>query len=139
VTGAGSVATVPRMSRLAVVPAAALVVAAVAAVAMAAAKVTYSDSVGVGKPVSFTVRTYRPTAFRVLLQVSTRGRTRLILTGAHAPMGGALIDTKTSACEGAAGSFFCQGSFEPLPAGTYTWRIVRVSGPRENATLTVRW
>lgn len=69
----------------------------------------------------------------------TQGRTQLFLTGKTAPKGGALIDTKTYACEGAAGSYYCKGSYEALRAGTYTWRIVRVSGPKESATLTVRW
>ncbi|MEP6892496.1 MAG: hypothetical protein ABI927_01840 [Gaiellaceae bacterium] len=126
------------MRKLAVLSAAVLALA-VAAVAMAAATVTYDDVVSVGKPVSITVRTYRPTAFKVLLRVQTIGRTQLFLTGKHAPKGGALIDTKTYACEGAAGSYYCKASYEELPAGTYTWRIVRVSGPKENTTLTVRW
>ncbi len=120
---------------------AAVVVAAlvVASVAMAAANVTYNDSVSVGKPVSLTVKTYRPTAFKVLLRVQTIGRTQLFLLGKHAPKGAALIDTKTYACDGAAGSYYCKASYEALPAGTYTWRIVRVSGPKEVTTLTVRW
>lgn len=116
------------------------VLALVAAVtALAVANVTYNDSVSVGKPVSVTVRTYGPAAFKVLLRVQTIGRTQLFLVGKHAPKGGALIDTKTHACDGAAGSYYCKGSYEALPAGTYTWRIVRVSGPKENTTLTVRW
>ena len=113
--------------------------AVAAATAMAAASVTYSDTVSVGRPRAITVTTYGPTAFKVLLRVQTQGRTRLFLTGTHAPKGGALIDTKTYACDGAAGSYYCKGSYEALPAGTYTWRIVRVSGPKENVTLTVRW
>lgn len=126
------------MRRLAVLSALVLALA-LAAVAIAAASVTYNDAVRVGKPVSVTVTTYAPTAFKVLLRVSTQGRTRLFLIGKHAPKGGALIDTKTYACEGAAGSFYCKASYEALPAGTYTWRIVRVSGPKESTTLTVRW
>ena len=125
------------MRRLAVLSAVVLALV-VAAVALAAASVTYSDSVRVGKPVSVTVKTYGPTAFKVLLRVQTIGRTQLFLTGKNAPKGGALIDTKTYACEGAAGSFYCKASYEALPAGTYTWRIVRVSGPKESTTLTVR-
>ena len=126
------------MRKLAAMSAPVLVLA-VAATAMAAADVTYNDSVRVGKPVSITVRTYRPTAFKVLLRVQTQGRTQLFLTGKNAPKGGALIDTKTYACEGAAGSYYCKASYDALPAGTYTWRIVRVSGPKEVTTLTVRW
>lgn len=126
------------MRKLAVLTPAVLALVGVAT-AMAAASVTYNDAVSVGKPVSITVTTYRPTAFKVLLRVQTVGRTQLFLTGKHAPKGGALIDTKTYACDGAAGSFYCKASYDPLPAGTYTWRIVRVSGPKENTTLTVRW
>lgn len=126
------------MRKLAALAAATLALVAVAT-AMAAASVTYNDAVSVGKPVSITVTTYRPTAFKVLLRVQTVGRTQLFLIGKHAPKGGALIDTKTYACDGAAGSFYCKASYDPLPAGTYTWRIVRVSGPKENTTLTVRW
>ena len=51
-------------------------------------------------------------AFKVLLRTSTQGRTKLFLLGKHAPKGGALIDTKTYACDGAAGSFYCKGSYE---------------------------
>jgi len=104
-----------------------------------AASVTYTDTVVKGKPVSVTVTTHRAVSFRVLLRVSTQGRTRLFLTGKHAPKGGALIDTKTYACEGAAGSFYCRAVYEPLPAGTYTWRIVRVAGAKEPVTLTLKW
>jgi hypothetical protein len=95
--------------------------------------------VAAGKPVSVAVTTHRAAAFKVLLRVSTQGRTQLFLTGKHAPKGGALIDTKTFACDGAAGAFSCKASYEPLPAGTYTWRIVRKAGAKEPVTLTVRW
>ena len=120
----------------ATVVAAALTLPAVAI----AASVTYNDTVVKGKPVSVTVTTHRSASFRVLLRVATQGRTQLFLTGKHAPKGGAaLIDTKTYACDGAAGSFYCKGSYEPLPAGTYTWKIVRVAGAKEAVTLTVKW
>ena len=41
-----------------------------------------------------------------------------------------LLDTATTACDGAAGSYYCKGSFEPLPPGTYTFRVARPSGLR---------
>ena len=104
-----------------------------------AASVTYNDTVVKGKPVSVTVTTHRSASFRVLLRVSTQGRTQLFLTGKRAPKGGALIDTKTYACEGAAGSFYCKAAYEPLPAGTYTWKIVRGAGAKEAVTLTLKW
>src|SRR5262245_40708639 len=104
-----------------------------------AANVTYTDTVVRGKPVSVTITTHKPASFEVVLRVSTQGRTQLFLLGKHAPKGGPLIDTKTFACEGAAGSFYCKASYEPLPAGTYTWRIVRKTGAKEPVTLTIRW
>ena len=115
--------------------AAALIVPAVAL----AASVTYDDTVAKGKPLSVTITTHRSASFQVLLRVRTLGRTQLFLTGKHAPKGGALIDTKTFACDGAAGSFYCKAAYEPLPAGTYTWRIVRVAGAKEPVTLTLKW
>lgn len=81
----------------------------------------------------------RPASFSVLLRTRTVGRTRLFLLGTHAPQGGPLIDTSTSACDGAAGSWYCTGSYEPLPPGTYTFRIVRPSGFGTHVELTVRW
>lgn len=82
---------------------------------------------------------HRPAAFRIVMRTPTQGRTRLFLTGAHAPTGGALIDTKTYACEGAAGSFYCRGNFEALPKGTYTFRIRRDGTAPAHVELTVRW
>ena len=73
------------------------------------------------------------------------GTREALLLGKNAPKGGPLIDTKTYACDGAAGSFYCKASYEPLPKGTYTWRITWVSiaeaGPKMPAhvELTVRW
>ncbi|TML70516.1 MAG: hypothetical protein E6G14_05010 [Actinobacteria bacterium] len=117
-----------------------LVVAALALPAVAiAASITYNDTVMKGKPVSVTVTTHHAASFHVLLHVRTVGRTQLFLLGKHAPNGGPVIDTKTYACDGAAGSFYCKAAYEPLPAGTYTWKIVRVSGAKEPVTLTLKW
>lgn len=54
-------------------------------------------------------------------------------------MGGPLIDTNDFACEGAAGSFYCKAAFEPLPKGTYTWRIRWFGNQPAHVELTVRW
>ena len=117
-----------------------LVVAALALPAVAiAASITYNDTVMKGKPVSVAVTTHHAASFHVLLHVRTVGRTQLFLLGKHAPKGGPVIDTKTYACDGAAGSFYCKAAYEPLPAGTYTWKIVRVSGAKEPVTLTLKW
>ena len=88
-----------------------------------------------------TVTVRRPAAFKILMRTSTQGRTKLFLLGTHAPKGGPLIDTKTYACEGAAGSLYCNGSYESLPAGAYTFRVV-LAGTTPQAAhleLTVRW
>jgi len=89
--------------------------------------------------ISVTVR--KAAAFRILMRTSTQGRTRLFLLGRHAPRGGALIDTRTHACDGAAGSFYCKGSYESLPPGTYTFRVVFNGTTPQPAdlVLTVRW
>ena len=106
-----------------------LVVLAVPVTALASgpAKVYFEDTVPSGSSSSVTIQTHRAAAFKVLLRVPTAGRAKLFLLGKTAPKGGALIDTKTYACDGAAGSFYCKGSYEPLPKGTYTWRITWVS------------
>jgi hypothetical protein len=122
---------------VAVVP---LVVAlALPAVAQAKGRVLFEDTVPRGASSSVTITTHTAASFRVVLRAPTRGRARLYLSGKTAPRGGPLIDTKTSACEGAAGSFHCRASYEPLPKWTYTWRIAW-TGPRAaHVELTVRW
>jgi hypothetical protein len=89
--------------------------------------------------VSVTVR--KAAGFRIVMRTSTQGRTRLYLLGKHAPKGGALIDTKTYACDGAAGSYICKGAYEPLPPGTYAFRVVfgGTTPQPANLELTVRW
>jgi hypothetical protein len=89
--------------------------------------------------VSVTIR--KAAGFRIVIRTSTKGRTKLYLLGKHAPKGGALIDTKTYACGGASGSFVCKGAYEPLPPGTYTFRVVFVGSTPQpsHLELTVRW
>ena len=118
-------------------------------VAAGPGKVFFEDTIPSGSSSSVTIVTHRPASFRVLLRVPTAGRARLYLLGKHAPRGGPLIGTSNtsqgSACQGAAGSFYCRGSYEPLPKGKYTWKITWVSsaqqGPKMPAhvELTVRW
>ena len=95
--------------------------------------------VGTGSSVQVSVVVRAPASFSVLLRTRTIGRTQLRLLGTHAPKGGPLLDTKTTACDGAAGSYYCQASLEPLPPGSYTFRIVRRSGFSTTVELTVRW
>ena len=123
-----------------------LAVLAVSSVAAAAtlAKVRYQDTLpksGVGQ---VTLTTQKAASFRIVLRVPTQGRARLYLLGAKAPKGGPLIDTKPSPsaagpCEGTAGSFFCRAAYEPLPKGTYTWRIVWKGQVKAPVELTIRW
>jgi hypothetical protein len=107
----------------------------------AGGKVFFEDTVPSGKASSVTITTHRAPSFKVLLRVPTAGRAKLYLLGKQAPKGGPLIDTKTFGCDGAAGSFYCKASYEPLPAGTYTWKIAWVGTPKKPAhvELTVRW
>jgi len=119
-----------------------LVAAAVSPALARAGKVYYADTLPRhgSRQVSVTVK--KPAAFRVLLRTSTQGRTRLYLLGAHAPKGGPLIDTKTYHCDGAAGSWYCKGSYEALPAGTYTFRVAFATSAPTNPgglELTVTW
>jgi hypothetical protein len=139
------------MRRLVLVTAALLAVLLPAsALAVTKAKVYFEDSIPSGSSSSVTIVAHHPASFRVLLRVPTAGKAKLYLLGKHAPKGGPLIKTSntspnSSGCQGAAGSFYCKASYEPLPKGTYTWRITWVStvqqGPKAPAhvELTVRW
>jgi len=109
------------------------------AVAAAKGKVFFEDTIPRGKSSSVTITTHRAASFRVVLRAPTQGRAKLFLTGKNAPKGGPLIDTNTFACEGAAGSFYCRASYEPLPKGTYTWRISWAGTKPAHVELTVRW
>ena len=120
----------------------ALVVSALALVvpgAAGAGSVHLEQFVSTGGTVQVSVVVRKAASFSVLLRTRTVGRTKLLLIGKRAPKGGPLLDTATTACEGAAGSYYCKGSFEPLPAGTYTFRVVRPSGFGTHIELTVRW
>jgi hypothetical protein len=126
-------------------PAAAAAVAVLGALALAsvagAGKLQLQQPLPKNGTMLVTVTVRTAAAFRIVLRTSTQGRTRLFLLGKTAPQGGPLIDTKTHACVGAAGSFFCRGAFEPLPAGTYTFKVVRAGTTPQlaNVVLTVRW
>jgi hypothetical protein len=122
----------------------------VPAVALAKSQVYFEDSIPSGSSSSVTITTHKPASFHVRLRVPTAGHAKLFLLGRHAPKAGPLMKTsntsgQSSTCQGAAGSFYCTASYEPLPKGTYTWRITWVSvvkhGPRMPAhvELTVSW
>ena len=121
-----------------------------AALAVGPGKVFFEDTVPSGSSSSVTIVTHRPAAFKVLLRVPTAGKAKLSLLGTKAPKGGPLIQTsntspQSTTCQGAAGSFYCTASYQPLPKGKYTWRVTWVSmpgqGPKQPAhiELTVRW
>jgi hypothetical protein len=113
--------------------------AAIPAAALAAGKVFFEDTIPAGASSSVTFKTHKAASFRVVLRVPTQGRAQLFLSGKTAPKGGPLIDTKTHACEGAAGSLYCRAAYEPLPKGTYTWRIRWLGKKPAHVELTVRW
>jgi hypothetical protein len=126
-----------KLSVLSIVIAAAVVFPSVAG----AAKIYLEDTIPKTGSSQVSVTTRKPAAFRILLRTSTQGRTKLYLLGARAPKGGTLLDTKTMHCDGAAGSYYCKGSYEALPKGTYTFRIVYAGTTPQpaNVELTVRW
>jgi hypothetical protein len=113
--------------------------AVVVPAAAAQGRVAFEDTVRPGKSSWVEISTSRAVSFRVVLRVPTQGRAQLFLTGTKAPRDGPLIDTKTSSCEGAAGSFYCRASYEPLPRGTYRWRIRWLGTMPAHVELTVRW
>ena len=110
-----------------------------AAALAAGGRIFFEDTVPAGKSSYVRFNTHRAASFRVVLRVPTQGRGQLFLLGKHAPKGGPLIDTKTFDCEGAAGSFFCKAAYEPLPKGTYAWRIRWLGKQPAHVELTVRW
>jgi hypothetical protein len=125
----------PAATAVAVVSCLALAVPAVAS----AGSVHLEQFVTTGSAVQVSVVVRKSASFSVLLRTRTIGRTQLVLLGKHAPTGGPVIDTATTHCDGAAGSYYCKGSFEPLPPGTYTFRVVRRSGFGTHVELTVTW
>ncbi len=136
--------------RLVLVVAAVALLAPATGLAKSKSRVYLEDSVPSRSSTSVTITTHAAGSFSVRLRVPTAGRAKLFLLGKHAPKGGPLIHTSntsanSSGCQGAAGSFYCTASFEPLPKGTYTWKITWVSvtqsGPKMPAhvELTVRW
>ena len=104
-----------------------------------AGSVHLEQYVGSGSSAQIGIVVRKHASFSVLLRTRTVGRTQLLLLGAHAPKGGPLIDTNTTRCDGAAGSWYCKARYEPLPPGTYVFRVVRNSGFGTNIELTVRW
>jgi hypothetical protein len=117
---------------------ASLLALAVPAVALADGKVSFEDTIPSGKSSSVTFSVHQGAVFRVLLRVPTRGRAKLFLVGKSVPKG-VLIDTKTHVCEGAAGSLTCRLTYDPLPAGTYTWRISWTGPKAASVVLRLRW
>jgi hypothetical protein len=107
--------------------------------AASAGSVHLEQFVSTAGTVQVGVAVRKPASFSVLLRTRTVGRTKLFVIGKKAPKGGPLLDTATTRCDGAAGSFYCKASFEPLPAGTYIFRVARPSGSGTHIELTVSW
>ena len=125
--------------RTLVLLAAAVAAFAIPATALAKGKLFFEDTVPAGKSSSVTITTHRTASFRVVLRVPTQGRAQLFLTGKVVRKGRLLIDVKKYGCEGTAGSSYCRGAYEPLPKGTYTWRVRWLGKMPAHVELTVRW
>ena len=105
---------VPAVRRVSILAALAGACVLVLPAAGHAGSVHLEQYVASGSSVQIGVVVRKHASFSVLLRTRTVGRTQLRLLGAHAPKGGPLIDTSTTACEGAAGSWYCKASYEPL-------------------------
>ncbi len=127
------------MSRPVVLAVFVAVLALLAPSVASAGSVHLEQFVSSGSSVQVSVVVRKPAGFSILLRTRTQGRTQLYLLGKKAPKGGTLVDTANTACEGAAGSYYCQGSYEKLPPGVYTFRVARRTGFGTNIELTVRW
>ncbi len=104
-----------------------------------AGRITLEDVVPAGSASTVAVTVRGAASFTVELRAPKQGRTRLFLLGRTAPGGGPLIDTATAGCTARGTTVVCRGAYEPLPRGSYTFRIVRLKGPAGRVTLSVRW
>lgn len=105
-----------------------------------AGRVVLEDAVPRSGSTRVTITARGPAAFTVVLRAPADGRTRLFLLGRRAPRGGPLIDTRTYGCRRSGSALVCRGSYEPLPAGAYTFEVARSAGSRPGTVLlTVRW
>jgi hypothetical protein len=127
-----------RVSRVALVVALAVALALPTS-ALAKGRVLFEGTIPAGKTSVVSLIVHKAASFRVVLRVPIQGRAKLFLRGKTAPKVGPLIDTKTFACEGAAGSRYCRAAYEPLPRGRYTWRISWTGAKPAHVELTVRW
>ncbi|MFO7572234.1 MAG: hypothetical protein R6W48_06490 [Gaiellaceae bacterium] len=118
----------------------ALFVAALVTTSQAAAgSITFRDRIAAGDSRSVALATPTGVSFEVVLRAPALGRTQLLLLGAKAPRGGPLIDTRSYRCPRSGAARVCKARYEALPAGSYTWRVKRVSGAAGPVSLTVRW
>jgi hypothetical protein len=104
-----------------------------------AGRITLEDVVPARSASTVAVTVRGAASFTVELRAPKQGRARLFLLGRTAPGGGPLIDTATAGCAARGTAVVCRGAYEPLPRGSYTFRIVRLSGPAGRVTLSVRW
>jgi hypothetical protein len=94
---------------------------------------------GKGRHARVLVHLAQPAPFHVLLRLPTSSRFRLYVRNALAPEKLLLIDSATYGCEGAAGSFYCEGSYEALPAGNWYLSVWKLTKPRAHVRLEVSW
>ena len=71
--------------------------------AASAGSVHLEQFVSTGGTVQVSVVVRKAASFSVLLRTRTAGRTQLFVIGKNAPKGGPLVDTATTACDGAPG------------------------------------
>lgn len=88
----------------------------------------------------FSVTTKRPPSFHVVLRIRNDG-TRAILSYRKSTWHNShkLIDTKTYACEGAAGSSYCEARYETVPRGTYFFTVRKLGRRSTHIDVTVAW
>jgi hypothetical protein len=89
---------------------------------------------------NFSVTTKYSPSFHLVLRIRNDG-TRAILSYRKSTWRRSqpLIDTKTYGCDGAAGSSYCEASYEPLPKGTYVFTIHKTGKRPTHIDVTLDW
>jgi len=113
---------------------------ALAPSALAATKILDTTvPAAVSKKTIVTVTTRKP-AFGVTLRVGPGVVAQLYLKGKHAPKSSApLIDTADGGCPTLGDEVVCRGSYEKLPAGRYTWKLVTTATAPAHVRLKIHW
>lgn len=88
----------------------------------------------------FSVTATTPPSFHLVLRIRNDG-TRAILHYRKSTWKDSreLMDTKTYGCDGAAGSLYCEASYEPLPKGTYLFSVSKQGRKPTQIEVTLKW